>query len=749
MKDHKKKNEELTTEEKISLLSGADAWHTVAIESAGIPSIKFTDGANGVRNGDIVASCFPSPVAVASSFDEGAAYLLGAAMAEECTRFGTDVLLAPSMNIKRSPLCGRNFGYYSEDPVVSGKTAAAFVNGVQSKGVGACVKHFAVYNQETRRMTYSSEIDDVALREIYLKGFEIAVKNSHPACVMTSYNFCNGTHASENKKFITDILRNEWGFDGAVVSDWGGVHDRAEALKAGLDVQMPHSSYGNGRVKRALERGDVSPKDIDAAASRVIRLAKRFKGEIKPCDFEKSKKVALDVALKSVVLLKNNDAILPLKKKSGKITVIGEGAVNPAIQGGGCDHMTLLWKTDFLEEIKQDLPDNDIAYSRGYSLSSTEPDAEEENKAVFLAKNSQTVIFFFSMPEFCESEAFDRKTLDFPQNQLKLFDKILKVNKNVVAVMLNGAPVGVKKIKKAAAIVEGYLLGGVCGKALSQILSGKVSPSGKLAETFPLRIEDTPAYLGCSGMGDKVVYREGEFVGYRYYLTKKIKTAFPFGYGLSYTTFEFSDVSAGRRLLPNGSVKIHFTVKNTGKYAGAEVAQIYVGKKDGGSDRPVKELKNYVKIYLKPNESKKITLTLDENDFSRYDETAGKSVVNNGNYTITLGTSCVDAVKEFGVSVCGFVFPFVFTRDTRIGEALKTARGRKIVEKYLLGYLHMAMFGTFNGDITLKDDVAKSPFFTSVMNDMPLRALCNFTDGKFGDKELENVISVLNEKNIK
>lgn len=745
MGDLKEKVSKLTVKEKISLLSGADAWHTVGYEKAGVPSIKFTDGANGVRNEDIVASCFPLPVAVASSFDENAAFALGAAMADECRHLGTDVLLAPSMNIKRSPLCGRNFGYYSEDPVVCGKTAAAFVNGVQSKGVGACVKHFAAYNSETHRMTANSIVDETALREIYLKGFEIAVKNSHPACVMTSYNFCNGTHASENKKFITDILRNEWGFDGAVISDWGGVHDRVNALKAGLDIEMPRSTYGIEKIEKAFGDGKVSEEEIDASAARVVRLAERFKGNLKPCDFEKSKEIALDVALKSIVLLKN-DGVLPLSTESGKIAVIGEGAVKPAIQGGGCDHSTLLWKTDFLDEIEKDLPNNRVEYCKGYSLSSEIPDAEEEKKAVKSAQNSQTVLFFFSLPERYESEAFDRKTLDLPQNQLKLFDKIRKVNKNVVAVLLNGSPVGMQKIMKAAAIVEGYLLGGICGRALSRILSGKTSPSGKLAESFPYRIEDTSVYLGMVGDDGTTLYREGVFVGYRYYLTKNVKTAFPFGYGLGYSKFEFSNITADRKLVSDGGVNITFTIRNVGKYDGAEVAQIYVGEKVRSVDRPVKELKNYVKIYLKAGESKRVTVRLCENDFCRYDTHSGRFAVKNVDYTVTLGTSCVNDVKKFTVKARGFDNGMVFTRDSCVGDALKTARGRKIVEKYLLGYQYMAIFGNFNGDIKLNDDAVKDRFFTSIMEDMPLRALCNFTGGKFGDKELNEVIDILNGK---
>ena len=748
MDDIEKKISDLKIERKISLLTGADVWHTVAIEEKEVPSVKFTDGANGVRNEDIVATCFPLPVAVASSFDRDAAYSFGVAMATECRHFGTDVLLAPSMNIKRSPLCGRNFGYYSEDPLVSGETAAAFVNGVQSLGVGACVKHFAAYNSETQRMTADSVVDEVALREIYLKGFEIAVRKSHPACVMTSYNYCNGVHASENKRFITDILRNEWGFDGVVISDWGGVHDRVNALKAGLDIEMPRSVYGIKKIKKALDDGILTQKDIDESAKRVIRLAEKYGGKKVPCDFEKSKQVALDVALKSVVLLKNDGKILPLGKHSGKIAVIGEGAVKPAIQGGGCDHSTLLWKTVFLEEIKKDLPENSIEYRKGYSLSEEKADAEEERRAVLSAERSQTVIFFFSMPDNYESEAFDRKTLKFPQNQIKLFEKIKKVNRNVVAVLLNGAPVDMRKITKATAIVEGYLLGGICGKAISKILSGRVSPSGKLAETFPFRIEDTPAYLGSVGSDGKVLYREGIFVGYRYYLTKKIKTAFPFGFGLSYTDFEFSDIRADKKLISGGKIKIGFTVKNTGRFRGGEVIQIYMGEKKRSADRPVKELKDYVKVYLDPGESKRVSLKLCENDFSRFNADLGKFVTADGDYSVTLGTSSVNEIKEFTVAVRGCGVPVIFTRETRIGEALKTAHGRKTVEKYLLGYIHMAIFGNFNGDVKLDDDVAKNPFFTSIMNDMPLCALCNFTGGRFGDEELEKVINILNGKKI-
>ncbi|MBQ6921656.1 MAG: glycoside hydrolase family 3 C-terminal domain-containing protein [Clostridia bacterium] len=736
----------LTYEEKISLLSGATAWTTTAFPKIGLPSIKLTDGANGVRNGDLRASCFPSPVAVASSFDVDAVYFLGKAMAKECKHFGTNILLAPSMNIKRSPLCGRNFGYYSEDPVVSGEIAAAFVRGVQSEGVGACLKHFAVYNQETQRMSSECIVDETVIDEIYLKAFMIAVKKSDPACVMTSYNFCNGTHASQNKKFITDKLRNEWGFNGIVISDWGGVYDRVEALKAGLDLEMPVSRYGNEKISKALHNGKIDPLLIDQSVERIINTVKKYSRKQESCDFEFSKKIAYEVAAKSIVLLKNDDNLLPLVNVKGRVSVIGEGAIKPKIQGGGCDNTNLLWNTDFISELKRDLPDNKIVFEKGYSLDTDKNDENLMDKAVRTARDSDVVIFFIALPESYESEGYDRKNLYCPKNQLTLLNKILKVNRNTVVILQNGAPVDVRKIVKARAVIESYLLGGIWGKALSAVVFGKICPSGKLAETFPLRLEDTPCYFDFPGVNDKTIYSEGLFVGYRYYLSKKMKVAFPFGYGLSYSKFDLDDIRIDKRVLRKGKgIDISFTVKNSGSFFGGEVVQVYLRNDAFGRTRPEMELKKFLKCYLKSGEKREYKLHLSEEDFAVYSDKCGKYVVKDGAYNIMIGTSSVDIKKKFKVAAKGFEDKILYSRDTRIGEIIKTKEGKKIVEKYLLGYLHMAMFGNFNGDITFKDEITNSPFFTSIMNDMPLRALCNFTNGSFTDENIESILNLLNK----
>ena len=736
----------MNVNDKITLLTGETAWTTKANEELKIPSIKLTDGANGVRNGDIKATCFPSPVAVASSFDVEAVEKLGKAVAKECKYFGTNLLLAPSMNIKRSPLCGRNSGYYSEDPVLSGEIAAAFVNGVQSENVGACVKHFAVYNQETERMSCDCEVDEQTVHEIYLKGFEIAVKNSKPCSVMTSYNSSNGVYSSENKYYLTDILRHKWKFDGIVVSDWGGVNDRTKALKAGLDLEMPVSNYGIQKLKTAYENGELTEKEIDASVERIAKVSRKYaNGKTDNLDIDYSKKIALETAVKSIVLLKNQDGILPLKNTDGKIAVIGEGAKNARVQSGGCDHTNLLWETDFITELKSELPSCNIIYEQGYSLNEA-TDENSKTNALNTVKNCNKVVFVLSLPEKYESEGYDRKDLSLPKNQVTLLRKIIKINPNTIVVMQNGSPVEMKDIAKAKGILETYLLGGVCGEATAKVLTGKYNPSGKLAETFPLKIEDTPCYLSFPSVNDKVRYSEGLFVGYRYYTSKKIKVAYPFGFGLSYTEFEISDVTIDKNILtPNEKIRISFNVKNTGKYEGAEVIQIYVGNGNFGNSRPIRELKKFIKIYLKQGESKTCDIILTEDDFTYYSSIQKDFVVKNGNYNIFVGTSCEDINAVFGITADGFKEKTVYDNHTRIGEIMKTEKGRKIVNEKLLGYVYMAMFGNFNTEIKLGDDITKEPFFVNVMNNMPLQALCNFSFGEFDDEKLQEVLNLLKD----
>ena len=732
---------------KMAMLTGETAWTTLPIEEINLPSIKMTDGACGVRNGDIAASCFPSPVSVASSFDVDAVYNFAKVLAKECKYFGTNLLLAPSMNIKRSPLCGRNPGYYSEDPVLTGEIAAAFVNGVQSEGVGACLKHFAVYNQETERMTSNAIVDEQTLHEIYLKGFEIAVEKSNPAAVMTSYNRSNGIYASENKYYISDILRNKWGFDGIVISDWGGVNDRAEALIAGLDLEMPISNYGLKKISDAYNEGRISEQTINESFERICNCVRKYNAEKSEfCDFEESKAAALDIAKKSIVLLKNEDEILPLKKDLNKIAVVGEGAVNPRIQSGGCDHTKLLWETKFIDELKEVMPNAKIEYAQGYELDSNDCNKELEDLAVKVATENQVVIFFLSLPERYESEGYDRQDLSVPENQLSLLEKIVKANANTIVVLQNGAPINIRRATVAKALVETYLLGGISGKAVAEILVGKYNPSGKLAETFPLRLEDTPCYLSFPGVNDETVYSEGMFVGYRYYSSKKIKVLFPFGYGLSYTKFRFDDISiSDSKLSPTNKIKLEFTLSNIGEYDGAEIVQVYIHNKNFGKTRPVKELKKFIKCALKKGQSKAYSIELLPKDFSHYCVDKKDFVTVNGEFSVIVGVSSENILKTFDVKSCGFEEKIIYNNHTRIGEILKTARGKQVVDEKLIGYIYMAMFGNFNTEIKLGDDITKEPFFVNVMNSMPLQALCNFSSGAFDDNKLNEVLELLNE----
>lgn len=748
MKDKK----ELNIDEKISLFTGASTWTTQEIKEIDLPSIKMTDGGCGVRNGDLETSCFPSPVAVASSFDVDAVYNFAKVFAGECKYFGTNLLLAPAMNIKRSPLCGRNGGYFSEDPILTGEIAAAFINGLQEEGVGACAKHFAVYNQETERMTCNAIVDEQTLHEIYLKGFGIAVKKSKPASVMTSYNRSNGVYASENKYYLTDILRNKWGFDGIVLSDWGGVNDRAEALKAGLDLEMPRSKYGLKKIKDAYESGLLSEKNINESFDRLCACVRKYKQEvIKDFDFEKSKVAALDIAKKSIVLLKNDDQLLPLTTTCKKIAIIGEGAVRPRIQSGGCDHTKLLWDTDFIEEFTALMPNTQIEYSQGYELDGSDTNQELSQSAIKSAKDKDVVIFFLSLPEAYESEGYDRESLAVPENQMALLEEICRVNENTVVVLQNGAPIDISRANIAKALLETYLLGGISGKAVAEILVGKGNPSGKLAETFPLKIEDTPCYLNFPGHNDKVVYSEGLFVGYRYYSSKNIPVLYPFGHGLSYTKFEIDNISINTsNLTPNGTIKIDFTISNEGEYDGAEIVQVYIHNKNFGKTRPVKELKKFVKCSLLKGETKQVSIELTTDDFTYYNIDQKDFIVENGEYDILLGTSSENIVKTFTIKASGFLNKIVYTNITRVGEILKTEHGRKIINEKVLGYLHMAVFGNFNGDIQIGGDCELDPFFFNVMKSMPLQVLCNFTSGDldgsepFDDAKLKEVLDLLN-----
>lgn len=658
----------LTLDEKISLVSGKDFWHTVGIEDSPVkvPSVMVSDGPHGLRkqqdsadnlgiNDSIVAVCFPSAAGLASSFDVGLMSEVGETLGEECQAENVSTILGPAINIKRSPLCGRNFEYFSEDPYLAGKMSAAYINGVQSKNTGTSLKHFAVNNQEKRRFTVSAEVDERTLREIYLAGFETAVKEAQPWSVMCSYNRVNGEQASESKKLLTDILRDEWGFKGMVVSDWGAVNDRVKGLKAGLDLEMP-GTFGLSakKIKAAIEDGSLDEETLDKACRRIINLAFKWTQNRLECEFDREKHhaIAKETALRTMVLLKNENQILPLQTGK-KIAYIGEYAKKPRYQGGGSSHINSYKVTD---AYAQTLGFTSVLYATGFGVDDTEPDDELVADAVRVAKDADVAVVFAGLPESIESESFDRKNMKLPDCQNHLIEKIAEVQKNIVVVLHNGAPVEMPWIDKVSAVLEAYLAGEAVGEAETEILFGKANPSGKLAETFPVRLSDTPCYQSFPGTFNTVEYREGLFVGYRYYETAKKEVLFPFGHGLSYTSFQYSNLKLDKSDFTPGTddLVVSLDVKNTGAVDGEEVVQIYVSPADKTVFRSDIELKGFAKVFLKAGESKLVTVHLDKRAFAYYHIGEKDFVCDDGKYIVKAGASVADIRLETAVNLSGF-----------------------------------------------------------------------------------------------
>ena len=653
----------LSLEEKASLCSGADSWHTEAIERTRLPAVMLSDGPHGLRKQDettyqigpdesIKAVCFPTASAMACSFDRELIYKAGAALGEECQSEDINVLLGPGINMKRSPLCGRNFEYYSEDPYLAGELGAAFVNGVQSQGAGTSLKHFAANNQEWRRMSISSEMDERTLREIYLAAFEKVVKKAQPWTIMCSYNRINGTYSCENNWLLNKVLRDEWGFKGLVMTDWGAMNNRIEAIKAGLDLEMP-SSHGetDKLLVAAVKDGSLPEEVLDKAVRRVLELADKSVTNKKQTTYNKEEhhRLAKNTAVNSAVLLKNN-GVLPLSGNE-KIAVIGKFADIPRIQGGGSSHINCFKTESALEALGNQY---NYTYSQGYNTDKDETDKILLDKAVKNAADADVAVIFAGLPDSFESEGFDRTHLDMPECQNHLIEEIYKVQKNIVVVLHNGSPVLMPWLGKAGAVLEMYLAGQASGAAAADLLFGKANPSGKLAETFPLRLEDNPSYLDFPGSRDKVHYSEGIFIGYRYYDKRNMDVLFPFGHGLSYTTFRYSNISIEKDgVITNGNpltlnacdtdkIKVYVDITNTGNMAGAEIVQLYVKNFIGLENRPEKELKNFDKVFLEPGETKTVCMELCFRSFAYYNETLKDWFVESGTYGILIGASSRD-----------------------------------------------------------------------------------------------------------
>lgn len=651
--------ETLSLEEKVRLLSGVGSWHTYDCNGK-LPSIMMSDGPHGLRkqefedytdiNKSEIATCFPTASAIASSWNVDAAGKLAAAIANEAVAQQVSIVLGCGINIKRSPLCGRNFEYFSEDPYLAGKMAAAYITAMQEQGVGTSLKHFAANNQETRRMTQNSQIDERALREIYLQAFEIAVKEAQPTTVMGSYNRLNGAYACANKHLLTDILRKEWGFKGAVISDWGAAIDVVECIKAGLDLEMPDNlGIHTKQIMEALQQKQLTEEEIDKLVSRLVELITRQHEKKRPgiVDFDRQHEIARELACESAVLLKN-DGILPLDKKA-KVLVVGEMAVAMRFQGGGSSHIT----TDSVPSAVRSLEEKglEVHYVQGYQSKGDQVEGVLEQEALEAAREGVPVLFFGGLTDSFEGEGYDRKRLAIPSCQLQLLEKIYEVNRDIVFVSFGGSAMEMSFLDHVRAVLHMYLGGEAVGEACSDLLTGDVNPSGKLAETFPYKLEDVPSYPFYALDSDDVEYRESLFVGYRYYVTFHKKTLFDFGYGLSYTTFQYSDIQVGTEQYGGGNLTVRFRIQNTGNCKGAEAAQLYVQNPRGNYIRPARELRGFVKVELEPGERREVSIVLDKRSFSVYDKDKGAFVMPAGDYIICVGASVSDIRLTAGVQV--------------------------------------------------------------------------------------------------
>ncbi|MBD5497143.1 MAG: glycosyl hydrolase [Lachnospiraceae bacterium] len=740
----------MTLEEKAGLCSGADFWRTKEVERLEVPQMMVSDGPHGLRKQEetadhlgldesVKAVCFPAGCATAASFDRKLLRTLGETLGKECQAEGIGVLLGPAVNIKRSPLCGRNFEYFSEDPYLAGQMASSYIKGVQSKGVGTSIKHFLANNQEHRRMSSSSEVDERTLREIYLPAFEEAVKKAKPWTVMCSYNRINGVYAAQNKKYLTDVLRGEWGFDGFVVSDWGAVNDRAADLEAGLDLEMP-SSFGvnDKKIVEAVESGALSEEVLDKAVERILSIVDRSvenRKEGATYDKEEDHRLARRIAAESMVLLKN-DGVLPLRK-GARIAFIGEFAEKPRFQGGGSSHINT-FKTESAWEMADR---SHVIYAQGYSTKENKLDDTLLSEAIRAAALAETAVVFAGLPDAFESEGFDRTHMRLPEYQNELIEAVCNANPNTVVVLHNGSPVEMPWIHKVKGVLETYLGGQAIGGAVVDVLYGDVNPSGRLPETFPLKLEDNPSYIFYIGEGDKVEYREGVFVGYRYYDKKKMDVLFPFGHGLSYTSFQLSNLKLSKKKMEDTEeLQVTVEVKNTGRCAGKEVVQLYVAApEDGDVIRPVRELKGFEKVELAPGERKTVSFRLGKRAFAYYDAEISDFRVPTGEYRIEIGRSSRDICLSEEVTVTdtsGKRQPI--TMDTTIGDILKLSGAKEIVEK-MIKRMGIADSGS---DGNLGEGTADMA--AAMQRYMPLRSALSFSGGQVTLEQVEEILDRLN-----
>lgn len=664
---HQELLNKLTLEEKVALCSGKDFWTLKGIDRLGIPEITLTDGPHGLRkknpdsnksslSASVPTTCFPTAVTTACSWDEDLLFSMGEALGEECLSERVSVILGPGVNIKRSPLCGRNFEYFSEDPLLAGKMAAALIRGIQSKNVGASLKHFAANSQEKKRMTIDSVIDERALRETYLTAFEIAVKEAQPRTVMNAYNKLNGTYCSDNGYLQNKILRDEWGFEGLVVTDWGAANDRVTGMINGNDLEMPTSGgYNDAKVCKAVREGRMSAESVDICTDRVLDLIMKSKAALTETCYDKNAHhdLAAKICSESLVLLKNEDNTLPLKKEQ-TVAVIGEMARCPRYQGAGSSNINPTRLDDAFDALLK--KGYKLSFAPGYNKKKDEINEIMLKDACIVAQRADSVLLFIGLTEEYESEGYDRSHLNMPSSHVKLLEEILKVNSNVTVVLYGGSPVTVPHLDKIKALVNGYLGGQAGGTALAELLSGDKNFSGKLAETYPLCLEDTPCAKIYPATGTTAEHRESIFIGYRYYDSAKKDVLFPFGYGLSYTAFKYSSLKLSKKKIKDtDELTVSFRIKNTGKADGAEIAQLYVKDVDSTVFRPEKELRGFKKVFLKAGEEKTVEIVLSKRAFAYYNVNINDWHVESGDFEILVGASSRDIRLEGKVKVEGTV----------------------------------------------------------------------------------------------
>ena len=745
---------EMTLEEKAGMCSGKDFWHLKGVERLGIPEVMVSDGPHGLRkqaeeadhlglNESIKAVCFPTACATACSFDRDLLEEMGERIGDECQAEDLSVILGPAVNIKRSPLCGRNFEYFSEDPYLASQMAAAHIKGVQSKNVGTSIKHFAANNQEHRRMSCSSEIDERTLREIYLAAFETAIKEAKPDTVMCSYNRINGEFASENHWLLTEVLRDQWGFEGYVMSDWGAVNDRVKGLKAGLELEMPGSGGNTDKeIVEAVKNGELEEAVLDRAVERILNIVFKFTDNRQEgkFDLEEDHKLAAKIAGESMVLLKN-EGVLPLPAQGKKIAFIGKFAETPRFQGGGSSHINSFKITSALEAVKEVA---EVTYAQGYDVKEDVIDQAMLDQAVETAKEADVAVIFAGLPDAFESEGYDRTHMRMPDCQNTLISEIAKVQENVVVVLHNGSPVEMPWADQVKGILEAYLCGQAVGQAEVDILFGKVNPSGKLAETIPYKLSDNPSYLNFPGDGQKVEYKEGVFVGYRYYDTKEMPVRYPFGYGLSYTTFEYSDLQlSSDKIKDTDKLKVTLKVKNTGNRAGKEIVQLYVADKTGAASRPVKELKNFVKVELQPQEEKTVEMELDKRSFAWYNTDIHDWYAASGEYEILAAASSRDIRLKKTVYVESTrELPMHIHMNTTIGELLENPKTKAVIEG-MTDSLIQHMGGSSEEENSAASEAITKEMSLKMMENSPLRSMRSFMG--MTTEEIQEFIQKLQE----